>query len=265
MSSSKNNQGPLKKPLKSKRVDDQSGQGGGLTEDQDSAEKANYSSALPVTVVAAAWAKANDKPAAYAPMDKADEVNRLASVAQALNYEMGLGMSVSPSPFGTFKADDYGPKVTRDDVKKNPNDSVKTTRYEDGTKEVALTANYGHSYLVKGSIEGKEVTFLVDTGASNVSIPWRLANFIGLDKKKGRESSARTANGLVKTYEVVIDSLKIGDIELNFVGASVNQGDTSEEVLLGMSALKKLEFAYSDEKLYLRQRPKKEDPNRRYR
>ena len=250
--------GPKRTPKKKS-----DGDGGRLSKLEAVIEKANYSSALPVTVGVAAWAKANDKPAAYAPMNSADKVSELSNIAQALNYEMGLGMSVSPSPFGTVKMDDYGPRVSKEDVKKNPNDHTVTTLYADGTKELALTANYGHSYLVSGSIEGKEVTFLVDTGASNVSIPWRLANFIGLDKKKGRESSARTANGLVKTYEVVIDSLKIGGIELKFVGASVNQGDTSEEVLLGMSALKKLEFAYADEKLYLRQRPKKEDPNQR--
>lgn len=245
-------------PAPPRKKDQDEGEGSS----REAGGKTNYSNALPVTVGVAAWARANDKPRAYAPMNSEDKVAELANIAQALNHEMGMGMGVSPSPFGTYKDADYGPARKKEDTKKNPNDKPITTFYEDGTKEITLTPNYGNAYLVKGSIEGRDVTFLVDTGATNVSVPWRLANFIGLDKKKGRESSARTANGLVKTYEVVLDQLKIGDIELNWVGASVNQGDTSEEILLGMSALKKLEFAYADGKLYLRQRPPKKEDSR---
>jgi aspartyl protease family protein len=213
----------------------------------------SFSTALPVTMNLAALAQALNKPRAYAPENKKDYVQELANNASA-NLGLGMDMDVAPTPFGTMKSAGVRPNVSKEEVTKNPNNKPTTIYYEDGTKEVVLNANYNHSYFVKGSIEGEDVTFLVDTGASSVSIPWRLANAMGFDKKKCRASTARTANGIVQTYETIIDHLKIGDIELRFVHATVNQGDTSEEILLGMSALKKLEFAYSNEKLYLRQR-----------
>ena len=54
-------------------------------------------------------------------------------------------------------------------------------------------------------------------------------------------------------YDTVLDSLQIVDIQLTYVPGIINPGDRSETVLLGMSALKQLEFSHRDGWLILRQ------------
>ena len=62
-----------------------------------------------------------------------------------------------------------------------------------------------------------------------------------------------TANGTVTGWRTRLTSLQLGDIQLYDVAAIIvpNMGD--EQVLLGMSALKQLEFTQRDGTLVLRQ------------
>ena len=102
----------------------------------------------------------------------------------------------------------------------NPNQNVNTKINSDGQKEVVLESGaYGH-YVASGKINNYEVTFLVDTGASYVSIPEQLANKIGL--KKGAQHRVSTANGDITVYGTNLDKISIGDIELNDVRADIN-------------------------------------------
>ena len=97
-----------------------------------------------------------------------------------------------------------------------------------------------------------EVTFLLDTGATNVSIPVRIARAIGL-KPTGRTHMVQTASGSVPVDEVLLETVSIGNITIEYVDASINPSDHSDKILLGMSALRKLEFTHKDGKLILRQ------------
>jgi aspartyl protease family protein len=63
----------------------------------------------------------------------------------------------------------------------------------DGGLEIKRAAD-GH-YYVKGSIDGHDVDFLIDTGASSVAISSGLADTIGLTQC--RPVNSRTANGSV--------------------------------------------------------------------
>ena len=66
--------------------------------------------------------------------------------------------------------------------KRNPNQNVSTQVLSSGEKEVVLqSSTHGH-YVATGKINNEEVTFLVDTGASYVSVPERVAKNIGLKK-----------------------------------------------------------------------------------
>lgn len=137
------------------------------------------------------------------------------------------------------------------DRQRNPNASV-SSRSSDQMVEVALLRNrFGH-YVASGTINGHVVDFMLDTGASDVSIPASVADRIGL--KRGMAVTYQTANGLIKAHQTVLDSISLGDIELTQVRASINPkmaGD--EEILLGMSFLKRLEFTQSGNTLTLRQ------------
>jgi aspartyl protease family protein len=121
----------------------------------------------------------------------------------------------------------------------NPNTSP-SSRSDGAIKEVQLSRNrYGH-YITSGLINNKAVVFLVDTGASEVSIPQNVAQKLGL--KPGMALPRGTANGTIEVYMTELDQLQIGDIELYDLRASINPHMDGETILLDMSALREIEF-----------------------
>ncbi len=134
----------------------------------------------------------------------------------------------------------------------NPNQSPLSQRAVDGRIEVALHRNRQGHYLTQGRINGEAVTFLLDTGATDIVVPAALAQELGL-QHLGR-GYASTANGVVEIERTELESVSIGDIILYNVPASINPGMRGEdEVLLGMSALRQLDFAQRDGVLTLTQ------------
>ena len=135
--------------------------------------------------------------------------------------------------------------------KRNPNQNVSTHILSSGEKEVVLkSSSYGH-YIATGKINNKEVTFLVDTGASYVSVPERIAKNVGL--KKGAPMLASTANGTVTVYATTLDEVSIGEIKLYDIKADINPHMDSNEILLGMSFLKDLSITHQGDQLTIRQ------------
>ncbi len=115
---------------------------------------------------------------------------------------------------------------------------------------VNLVQNKQGHYVVTGAINDIPVVFLVDTGATDVAVPASLAGELGLTR--GRAGLANTANGTVTVYQTEINKLSIGQITLYNVDANINPGMQSGHVLLGMSALKQLEFTQRGNTLILR-------------
>ena len=116
--------------------------------------------------------------------------------------------------------------------------------------EVRLEQNRQGHYVVSGTINGKPVVFLVDTGATSVAVPAHLADELNLPH--GRSGMASTANGKVRITLTEIAHLTLGGISLYNVEANINPGMQSDQILLGMSALKQLEFTQRGETLILR-------------
>lgn len=132
----------------------------------------------------------------------------------------------------------------------NPNEEVKSVR-ANGYSEVILQRNrYGH-YVASGFINNKPVTFLLDTGASHVAVPKKVAREIGLPF--GPEYKTMTANGIGRSFATRIESLSLGDISFRDVRGGITDNMPGEQVLLGMSALKQLEFTQRGDTLILRQ------------
>ena len=129
----------------------------------------------------------------------------------------------------------------------NPNQSVQIT----SANEVMLQRNrYGH-YVTHGKINNQPVTFLLDTGASDISIPSKIARKLKL--KAGSERRYQTANGIIVGNLTTLNSVSIGNIKLNDVRASINPAMDNDEILLGMSFLKFIEFTQRGDTLILRQ------------
>lgn len=134
--------------------------------------------------------------------------------------------------------------------KANPNQNP-NSHTKNGVTEVVLRRNSQHHYVANGLINGKPVTFLVDTGATNVSISANLAAKLGL--KRGQQGIAHTANGNTTTYATTLNTLNVGDIQFTRVRASITLGMQGNEVLLGMSALKDVELIHKNGELTMRQ------------
>ena len=133
----------------------------------------------------------------------------------------------------------------------NPNQRIATQLSADGVREVVLRQNRAGHYVATGAINGDPVTFLLDTGATSVSVPAGVARRLGL--RRGTPLRANTANGVITTYSTRLDQVRLGDIALNNVRADINPHMQGKEVLLGMSFLRKLEFTQRDRELTIRQ------------
>lgn len=107
---------------------------------------------------------------------------------------------------------------------------------------VSLYADSRGHFTGNLSINGASLKYLVDTGATTVALNSGDAKFAKIDYEKGEKVPVNTANGVVTAYLVKLNTLKIGTITLNNVEAVVNEGGSPEIVLLGMSALNKLDM-----------------------
>jgi aspartyl protease family protein len=116
---------------------------------------------------------------------------------------------------------------------------------------VLLKRNRSGHYVVNGFINSKEVTFLLDTGATDVALSDDLAT--ALELRRGAYITSQTANGTVTARQTTLSEVSIGSIRLQNVRASILPSLSDKEVLLGMSFLKQLELVQKGNYLLLRQ------------
>ena len=108
---------------------------------------------------------------------------------------------------------------------------------------VKLPADTSGIYRATGTINNKRVHYIVDTGATFVSLNSSLATELGIDyKNTSNIAKSETANGLVTVYLVNLESVEVGAIKINNVEAAVHEGEFPRMVLLGMSFLKQLKM-----------------------
>ena len=100
---------------------------------------------------------------------------------------------------------------------------------------VILKRNRAGHFEAPGSINGKPVTFLLDTGATYVAIPAGLASELGLEP--GRSAWFNTANGRVEGTLTELDEVSLGGLKVQNVQGSISPGMERDTVLLGMSFL----------------------------
>lgn len=108
-------------------------------------------------------------------------------------------------------------------------------------EKVTLVADGRGMFYAEGSVNGIPMRFMVDTGATYVSMSARDAMRLGVNFHKGQPIAMQTANGTVIKYQVRFDSVKLGGIELSGVDGVVGEQDMPF-ALLGMSFLNRLEM-----------------------
>ncbi|QUM78203.1 retroviral-like aspartic protease family protein [Moritella sp. 24] len=135
-------------------------------------------------------------------------------------------------------------------LSKQENPNTRPESYQqNGNAVVMLQQNRAGHYVTNGYINGYQVKFLLDTGATQVSIPATVAEKIGLNA--GYSQSVNTANGVIEVFSTRLDSLTIGELAFYDLSANINpymQGDT---ILLGMNALKQIKLVQQGKTLTL--------------
>jgi len=137
------------------------------------------------------------------------------------------------------------------DHDRNPNRDVESRVAANGSHEVTLKRSRSGHYHVSGEINGQRVEFMLDTGATDIVVPASLAQEMGL--RKLDRMRFNTANGVAYGYSTYLDSVRIGNIELRGLQASINPNVNDSIVLLGMSFLKRVDFSQRGDTLILRQ------------
>jgi len=123
-----------------------------------------------------------------------------------------------------------------------------------GKQSVTLSADTRGHFVTTGSINGGSVRFLVDTGATLVSLSAAEARRLGINYLRGERGQMQTANGVAVAYRVKLDSVKVGDVEISNVDALVGENDAMGVTLLGMSFLNRMEMKRDGQSMTLTKR-----------
>lgn len=122
-------------------------------------------------------------------------------------------------------------------------------------QEVQIRRNSMSMYSTVGSINGLPVSFIVDTGATQIALNDAQARRLGIDYRVvGEPAVITTASRVERAWAVKLDSVKVGDIELSNVSAIVLEGTQPEQALLGMSFLRRLEIRNDGQLMTLRRK-----------
>lgn len=123
----------------------------------------------------------------------------------------------------------------------------------DGSGKIIMTADgQGHFYAT-GTINGTSVRFMVDTGATMISLGATDAKRIGLDFNRGQKVLSQTANGQTVVSKLQLDTVRLGDITLHGVDAVIHQNEMPI-ALLGMSFLNRMEMQRDGSTMTLKKR-----------
>lgn len=122
-------------------------------------------------------------------------------------------------------------------------------------QKVRILKNNHGMFTTTGSINGQLINFLVDTGATFVSLNQHQAKKLGIQfRYKGKKIPLSTANGITTGYKIKLKYVKVGSIKLFNIDAVVMSGKSTNKALLGMSFLGKLNMENRDDMLILKKK-----------
>jgi aspartyl protease family protein len=121
-------------------------------------------------------------------------------------------------------------------------------------REIVLTAGLGGHFVTQGAINGRPVEFMVDTGATVVSLGQAEADRLGLDWKSGPRVLTQTANGPVPTHRITLSAVRVGEVTVSNVAAVVVPAPLPY-ALLGNSFLARFQMRRENDQMRLELRP----------
>lgn len=123
-----------------------------------------------------------------------------------------------------------------------------------GGGKTVLIADGRGQFFVNGDINGSPVRFVVDTGATLVSLPRSVADRAGVRLDEASVVGVNTANGRARAYKVMLNSVQVGEVRANMVEALVMEDRQLHVGLLGMSFLNRFNMSREGDQLALSRR-----------
>jgi aspartyl protease family protein len=122
------------------------------------------------------------------------------------------------------------------------------------TRTVAIAATRGTHFVADAHVDGRSVEFLVDTGASLVTLRESEAANLGYrPNQQDYRVRISTANGEGRAAAIVLGTVEVGEIMVRDVPALVVADDALAVNLLGMSFLSRVRWRYEEGELVLEQ------------
>ncbi len=164
----------------------------------------------------------------------------------------------SPEGVKVISANSRGAVLEVDDEQKQYNmgqTAVSTTFTKRKTQKETIFINSGGMYMTFGNINGRSVRFLVDTGASAISMNSAQAKQLGIRYDKiGIRAGVSTASEFADAYRIRLKSVTVGNITETNVEAFVIDGNHPGPILLGMTFLGRLSIEHSGNSMTLLQK-----------
>lgn len=122
-----------------------------------------------------------------------------------------------------------------------------------GGSRIVLPADSRGHFMTQGAINGRPVTFMLDTGATSIALSAADAQRIGLDYSKGQRVQMNTANGVSQGYKLRLQSVRVGDVEVYDIDAIVSP-QPMPFVLLGNSFINRFSMRRDADQMVLEKR-----------
>jgi aspartyl protease family protein len=128
--------------------------------------------------------------------------------------------------------------------------SIGSQRGTAGVRTVTIPVGSGGHFVAPGAINGRPVRFMVDTGATVVAMGRDEALRLGLDLSGPPNGMSQTAGGVVPVHRLVLRTVRVGEVELSLVEASVVPV-AMPYVLLGNSVLSRFQLSRTNDVMRL--------------
>lgn len=123
----------------------------------------------------------------------------------------------------------------------------------EGDSKIVLHASGNGHFVTLGQINGRSINFMVDTGASYVSVSESEAERLGISLRGAQSITMGTANGPAQAWRVKLNSVRIGNTTIHEVDAVVMPA-SMPVVLLGNSYLSRFQMTRTNDQLVLERR-----------
>jgi aspartyl protease family protein len=122
-------------------------------------------------------------------------------------------------------------------------------------QRASIVADGSGHFFTMAAVNGAAIRFLIDTGASGVTISSADARRAGVNYLSGTRVTMQTANGVAPAYLVKFDTVRVGEITLHNVDGLVVEGNVMGGAgLLGMTFLNRTEMKRERDTLTLTRR-----------